>query len=233
MTEKLRASVALLDIEGTLGSFAFVHDVLFPFAEERMDAYVSAHQDDPRVRAILDEAATLAGVDVHDLDAILRALHVWSREDAKITPLKALQGFIWAEGFEQNGLHGHLYDDSVAALRRFHDAGVTLYIYSSGSIGAQKLLFGHSVAGNLLNLFSGFYDTTIGGKRERSSYEKIARDIGASPEAIVFFSDNIRELDAARAAGLQTIHVARPEDGTEAASTHPVVTSFDGIDIKR
>jgi enolase-phosphatase E1 len=228
----LVATTALIDIEGTLGSIAFVRDVLFPYADTRMDDYVKAHLEESDVRAILDDAAVEAGCDVHDLPCILRALHAWSDQDVKARPLKELQGRIWVEGFESSGIRGHLYDDAIDALRRFHNAGVKLYIYSSGSVAAQKLLFGHSVAGDLLPLFSGFYDTTIGGKRERSSYESIISEVGAKPGEVVFFSDNIAELDAAREAGLQTVQLARPEDGTVRAEAHDAANSFTNIEIR-
>ncbi len=227
-----RAAAALIDIEGTVGSIAFVRDVLFPYAKSRMNAYVHAHAEEPWMRAILDEAARVASVDVHDLAAILRALHTWSDNDIKVTPLKELQGHIWVEGFESSGIRGHLYQDAIDAINRFHDAGVRMYVYSSGSVAAQKLLFGHSVAGDLLPLFSGFYDTTIGGKREASSYERIVKDVGVASNDVVFFSDTIAELDAARDAGVQTVQLARPEDGTVPASAHTSVESFVEIDVR-
>lgn len=230
---KFRASAALLDIEGTLGSIAFVRDVLFPYARERMDDYVRAHAEEPWMRAILDEAAREAAVPVRDLPAILHALHAWSDADVKVTPLKTLQGYIWTEGFESSGIRGHLYADAVDAIERFRGAGVDLYVYSSGSIAAQKLLFGHSVAGDLLDRFRGFYDTTIGGKREAASYERIVNEIGVAPSDVVFFSDNAAELDAAFDAGLHTVQLARPEDGTEPALRHTSVESFSGIELYR
>lgn len=230
---RLRASVALIDIEGTVGSIAFVRDVLFPYVEKHMHAFVRAHQDDPEVRGLLMEAAMEAGVDIHDLSSIMSALMRWQAEDRKVTPLKTLQGMIWEEGFISSGITGHIYDDALEALRRFAHAGIGLYIYSSGSIKAQKLLFGHTVAGDLLPLFSGFYDTTIGGKRERGSYERIAQEIGVATPSIVFFSDNVHELDAAREAGLQTVQLARPQDQTVASEAHPAVTGFDGVELER
>ena len=230
---KFRATTALIDIEGTVGSIAFVRDVLFPYAQERMDAYVHVHKEEPSMRAILDEAAREAGVDVHDLPAILAALHRWAQDDVKVTPLKELQGRIWVEGFESSGIRGHLYDDAVDALHRFHDAGIDLYIYSSGSIAAQKLLFGHTIAGDLLHLFRGFYDTTIGGKREAASYERIIGEIGIAPNDAIFFSDNAHELDAARDAGIQTVQLARPQDGTIPTTEHTSVASFAEIELSR
>ena len=226
------AAAALIDIEGTVGSIAFVRDVLFPYAKQRMDSYVHLHEEEPWMRAILDEAAREAGVEIHDLSAILRALHTWSDNDIKVTPLKELQGRIWVEGFESSGIRGHLYPDAIDALHRFHDAGVRLYIYSSGSVAAQKLLFGHSVAGDLLPLFSGFFDTTIGGKREASSYERIVHELDTSPNDVIFFSDSIEELDAAHETGLQTVQLARPQDATVPATAHTSVESFVEIDVQ-
>ncbi len=229
---EVRASAALVDIEGTVGSIAFVRDVLFPYARDRLDAYVEAHKEEPRIRALLDEAAREAGADVHDLRAILHALHAWAAADLKVTVLKELQGLIWIEGFESSGLRGHLFDDAIAALRRFHEAGVKLYIYSSGSVAAQKLLFEHSVAGDLVPLMHGFYDTTIGGKRERASYGRIAHEIKIPVERIVFFSDSEAELDAARLAGVQTVQLARPEDGTTTSASHVSVPTFEGVHVR-
>lgn len=228
----LEASAALIDIEGTVGSIAFVRDVLFPYAQTHMNEYVTANAEDSGVQAILHEAAFEAGCDVHDLACILAALHQWAAEDRKVRPLKQLQGLIWVEGFEGSGIRGHLYDDAVAALRRFHAAGVKLYVYSSGSVAAQKLLFGHSVAGDLTSLFSGYYDTTIGEKRVAASYERIVEDIEVPAHDVVFFSDNAFELDAARDARVQTVQLARPEDGVSASGSHPAVRSFDGVEIR-
>lgn len=228
---QFRASAVLIDIEGTVGSIAFVRDVLFPYARDRMDAYVEKHKDEPHVRALLDEAAREASVDVHDLRAILTVLHAWAEEDLKVTVLKELQGLIWAEGFESSGIQGHLYQDAIDALYRFYDAGVKLSVYSSGSVAAQKLLFGHSVAGDLLPLFSGFYDTTIGSKRDAKSYETITEQIGVPPNEAIFFSDNELELNAARDAGVQTVQLARAEDGTVPSAHHTSVGSFFEIDV--
>lgn len=230
---KFRAHAALIDIEGTVGSIAFVRDVLFPYASARLDAYVRERRTDPKVREILDQTAEQAGADRNDLGALLAALHDWSDRDVKVLPLKQLQGLIWVEGFESAGIRGHLYQDAIDALHRYHDAGVALYIYSSGSVAAQKLLFGHSIAGDLIPLFSGFFDTTVGGKRESASYERILREIGSAPNETIFFSDNESELDAAQEAGVQTVQLARPEDGTVPTTRHACIESFYEVDIER
>ena len=223
----------LVDIEGTTSTIAFVHDVLFPYADEHLDAYVAAHREDPDVAQALREAARLAGEEPDVSDAtVLAHLHAWIAEDRKATPLKTLQGLIWAEGYAETGLRGHVYPDAAAGLRRWHAAGLRLYVYSSGSIEAQRVLFAHSDQGDLSALFSGYFDTTTGPKREARSYEAIARAIGLAPHDILFLSDVDAELDAARAAGMQTIRLLRPADTPAgAATTHPSATSFEEIDV--
>jgi enolase-phosphatase E1 len=229
---ELRAAVALLDIEGTVGSIAFVRDVLFPYADTRMDAFVALHGGEPDVRAVLDSAAREAGVDALDLREILKALHKWSADDVKATPLKTIQGIIWRDGFESGAIVGHLYPDAVEALRRYRGNGVLLAIYSSGSVAAQRLLFGHSVAGNLLGMFAGFYDTTTGPKLDPVSYRRIADALGFAPGSVAFFSDNARELDAARDAGMKTVQLVRPEDGTAPNRRHPIIQTFADVDVR-
>jgi enolase-phosphatase E1 len=206
--------------------------VLFPFSRARIETFVRARTEDPAVRAVLDQTAREAGVDVRDLNAIINALHGWSDRDLKVTPLKELQGMIWKEGFESGEIRAPLYDDAVDAMRRYRAAGIRLFIYSSGSIAAQQLLFGHAVAGDLRPLFEGYFDTTTGPKREPSSYHRIAQTIGVPPQRIVFFSDHASELDAARAAEMQTVQLARPADGVSAAGTHPASDTFAGIDLE-
>lgn len=197
-----------------------------------MDSFVRARTEDPAVRAVLDQTAREAAVEVHDLNAIVKTLQTWSDRDVKITPLKELQGMIWKDGFESGEIRAPLYDDAVDAMRRYRAGGIRLFIYSSGSIAAQQLLFGHAVAGDLRPLFEGYFDTTTGPKRESSSYHRIAQTIGLSPERVVFFSDHAAELDAARAAGMQTVQLARPGDGVTAAGTHPATDTFAGIDVE-
>jgi enolase-phosphatase E1 len=223
----------LVDIEGTTSTIAFVHTVLFPYADEHLDAYVAAHREDREVAEAMSEAARLAGLDAGAEDgAVLAHLHAWIAEDRKATPLKTLQGLIWAEGYAQTGLRGHVYPDAAAGLRRWHGAGLKLYVYSSGSIEAQRVLFAHSDQGDLTTLFSGYFDTTTGPKRESRSYAAIADAIGEEPQGIVFLSDVDAELDAARSAGMQTVRLLRPADTPPGATTtHPSAPSFDDIDI--
>jgi enolase-phosphatase E1 len=145
-----------------------------------------------------------------------------------VTPLKTLQGLIWAEGYARGDLRGHVYDDALVALRAWHARGVALYVYSSGSVAAQKLLFGHAEAGDLTGLFTGFFDTTVGGKLVASSYHAIARSIGVSPGDILFLSDHVGELDAARTAGLATTWIDR-DASTDDAHGHPRTSTFASL----
>lgn len=201
------------DIEGTTSSIAFVKDVLFPYAETRLKAFVKAHPD--KVAGILDEVRAIAGKTL-SADEAAEVLLGWSQADQKIGPLKTLQGMIWAEGYLNGEIKGHIYPDSPTALRAWKAAGISLYVYSSGSVAAQKLLFGHTDAGDLTPLFSGYFDTRIGGKLEAESYRRIAMEIGAASGRLLFLSDHAGEIAAAVEAGWRTQLVDR--DGKTAGS---------------
>ena len=209
------------DIEGTTSRIAFVRDVLFPFARARLPALLEARADDPAVQAELAEITRLAPE--QDPLAVLLG---WMDQDAKITPLKTLQGLIWREGYLSGDLKGDLYPDVAPALRRWAAAGLRLYVYSSGSVDAQKLIFGHSVAGDLTRAFTGFFDTRVGAKREPESYRHIAAGIFLPPAEILFLSDIEAELDAAAAAGLRSCQLVRAEDGTAASERHQTAHDF-------
>lgn len=218
----------LTDIEGTTSAVSFVYDVLFPFAASRLPGFLREHQAVPTVAAQIEAVRAEAGEPGADLDQVIEILLGWMREDRKATPLKALQGQVWQKGYESGELKGHVYPDAVAALKQWHAKGYRLYVYSSGSIQAQKLIFGCSEAGDLTGLFSGYFDTTSGGKRDAKSYRTIASAIDVAPEQVLFLSDVTAELDAAREAGMVTCGLAR--EG-ELEADHPVVTSFDRIDV--
>ena len=188
----------LLDIEGTTSSIAFVADVLFPYAARQLARYVETHSEE--VAPILAEVPG---------DDKIATLLDWIDEDRKATPLKTLQGLIWAQGYADGTLKGHVYPDTPEALRRWYTAGVAIYIYSSGSVAAQKLIFGHSIDGDLTPMLTGYFDTTTGPKREAESYAKIAVATGCNPEHILFVSDVQAEVDAARSAGLGALLIDR------------------------
>lgn len=223
----------LTDIEGTTSSISFVKDVLFPYARRALPGFVAEHRDDPEVRRWLDVVATEHGSICSD-DVIVETLQGWIDQDRKHTALKALQGMIWQAGYEDADFTAHIYPDAAPALRDWHATGLPLYVYSSGSVPAQKLFFGHSDAGDLTPLISGWFDTEIGGKREAASYARIAADIGLPPADLLFLSDVVEELDAARDAGLQTVLVDRLEDYPQpregdAARGHVRVASFADV----
>jgi enolase-phosphatase E1 len=228
-----RPQAILTDIEGTTSSIAFVHDVLFPYAIRTLPGFVRHNIDDAAVRHWLDKAAMDIGGVVSD-DCIVDILQQWIREDRKHPALKALQGMLWKDGYERGDYRGHVYPDAVDALRSWHAHGIPLHVYSSGSVDAQKLLFAHSDAGDLSGLFAGNFDTTVGGKREVGSYLRIAHELGFQPGEIMFLSDVVEELDAARLAGMRTVLLdraqdyARPREGL-ATRGHARVTSFAGI----
>lgn len=215
------------DIEGTTSSLAFVKEVLFPYAKTHLADYVARHRNAPEVRRELD--AVRGQPDESDETAVATLLR-WIDEDRKATPLKALQGLVWAEGFAAGVLKGQIHADAVRALRKWRAAGAALYVYSSGSVAAQKLLFGNSEAGDLTPLFTGYFDTTTGPKLEAASYAAIARAVGLGPGRILFLSDNPGELDAAQAAGLRTACLNRGEVAQPHQDRHLEFTSFDGID---
>jgi enolase-phosphatase E1 len=217
----------LTDIEGTTSSLSFVKDVLFPYAAQRLPDFVRAHRDDPQVAQLLADARAVADV-AGDEDALIAAMLDWIATDRKITPLKALQGLIWEEGYARGAFRGHIYEDAARRLRDWHGASLRLYVYSSGSVHAQKLLFGHTDYGDLTPVFAGFFDTRIGGKREPESYRAIASEIGLLSSEMLFLSDIREELDAAHDAGMATTALRR-EGVTGPFGDHPVVDDFDGI----
>lgn len=220
------------DIEGTTSSIDFVKTVLFPYAERALDPFVRGHLDEAEVADALDLTAAESGITRSDIDALIAQLLDWSRADLKITPLKAMQGLIWRRGYERGDYRAHIYPDAAEQLRAWHAAGIPLYVYSSGSIAAQKLFFRYSEAGDLTALFSGYFDTTTGPKREADSYRRIAAAIDREPQRLLFLSDVVEELDAAHAAGFLTAWLQRPEDGFLAPQPHAVhqtVRRFDQL----
>ncbi|MGL4316157.1 MAG: acireductone synthase [Pseudomonas sp.] len=218
----------LTDIEGTTSAVSFVFDVLFPYAARHLPDFILNHADEPQVREQLQAVRVESGEADADLIRVIEILLGWIAADRKATPLKALQGMIWAEGYQAGQLKGHVYPDAVEALKRWKEEGYALYVYSSGSIQAQQLIFGCSEAGDLSSLFSGYFDTTSGPKREADSYRRITQAIGLPADKILFLSDIVEELDAAQQAGMQTCGLAR--EGGDLPG-HAVVASFAVIDL--
>ncbi|MGY0559629.1 acireductone synthase [Luteimonas sp. A277] len=225
--------IILTDIEGTTSSIAFVKEVLFPYARREMPRFVRVRGQDPEVRRWLDEVATELGGVCQD-GMIAETLQGWIDQDLKHTALKALQGMLWADGYRNGDFAAPVYPDAVERLRQWHGEGHTLAVYSSGSVPAQVLLFSHTDAGDLSPLFSAWFDTEVGGKREAESYARISRRLDVPAEDVLFLSDVVEELDAARAAGMATTLVDRRQDYPQprtgaATGNHARVESFDGI----
>ena len=230
-------STILTDIEGTTSSISFVRDVLFPYAARELPRFIREYAGDPAVRELIRESAAEAGLDEDDLDAVIDRLLSWIEEDRKVTALKALQGMVWESGYASGDYRAHIYEDAWRNLKRWSDEGFELYVYSSGSIQAQHLFFRYSERGDLLPLFSGHFDTGIGGKKDPASYRAIVDALATPPAEILFLSDVRAELDAARQAGLHTCWLQRPGDyapqPADEVSAHPVAHSFDEVRLPR
>jgi len=218
----------VVDIEGTTSSTAYVTEVLYPYARERFARWLAVHAEDPDVRPHV--AAVRAAAPDADVVATLQR---WVDEDRKATALKAIEGWIWDEGFAAGELTSHFYPDAIAGLRRWHAAGMTLWVFSSGSVTAQRAWFGHSPSGDLTSIVSGWFDTAnAGAKADTESYRHITAAIAVAADRTVFLSDVVAELDAARAAGWATIGVRRHGDRWYDVGVpgHPEVESFDEVD---
>jgi len=221
--------VIVTDIEGTTSSISFVHEVLFPYASKHIADFVRAgHGDTPAIREQLDAVARAAGLPADDIEGLIAVLQSWIAEDRKETALKALQGMLWERGYQQGDFRGHVYPDAAEYLQRWHDRGLRLFVYSSGSVKAQKLIFGYSEAGDLTPFFSGYFDTRIGAKREASSYRNIIDELGVEPQTVLFLSDVEAELEAAEAVGIRTAWLVR--DGVLPETGRPVMRNFEDVD---
>jgi len=218
--------VILTDIEGTTSSLSFVKDTLFPYARNHLADYIYDYAD--KIENLIAEVKKEERNPDLNLEEVIEVLLRYIDEDQKVTALKTLQGMIWEEGYKTGELTGHIYDDAMHGLKRWNDQGVDLYVYSSGSIAAQKLLFGNTEHGDLRLLFKGYFDTTIGHKKEPESYEKIAAEIGVPSENILFLSDSTEEIAAAHKAGMQVIILDR-EKSLFDAGEHYVAHDFDNI----
>ena len=220
----------LTDIEGTTTSVSFVYDVLFPYFRENIDK-VKDLTHLPEVVEVFKQTKEIAkneGVDLNTNDELINQLTTWSLEDKKITPLKTLQGILWKEAYESGLIKGHVYPDVANALALWKKNNIEIGIFSSGSVAAQKLIFGFSESGDLTPYFSNYFDTNTGGKRDTETYSKIASLIGKKPNDILFLSDIVEELEAADNAGFQTIQLVRP--GTS-ANWQCTAKSFSEINL--
>jgi len=235
----------VLDIEGATTSIRFVYDGLFPFVREHVGRFLEQNWEEAQVQSDVNLIRAQAQSDLSSgaTDApqipegdqatpqdVSRNVHWQMDQDRKTTGLKSLQGKIWKDGYASGELKGHVYADVPKALQRWKDLGISVYIYSSGSVAAQKLLFGNSAAGDLMSLLSGYFDTTTGPKKEASSYTAIAASIGADPSRVVFITDNLDEAIAADAAGLRAFVSLRPGNHPVDEHSFPEISSFAELD---
>jgi len=227
----------LLDIEGTTTPIEFVHKILFPFARRKVPGYISTNFENLEseiLQFISEHQKDLGYTDHFDptsAKSVAKYLAFLIDADRKSTPLKSIQGKIWKEGYESGELKSEIFDDVPDAFERWKSAGMTVAIFSSGSVLAQQLLFRYTDHGDLTPFISSYFDTNIGPKRDSKSYEAIAAEIDISPAEILFVSDIIAELDAAREAGLSTALAVRPGNPPiETDVSHRVVTTFDGLE---
>lgn len=219
----------LFDIEGTTTDINFVHKVLFPYSNQSLESYILHHQTHPQViKALADVRATVWEEQKKQLGLyeVISQLRTWIKEDRKHGALKEIQGLIWDIGYSQGEFKGHLYPDVKPFFEKILTTKCKIGIYSSGSVHAQKLIFGYSTDGDLTPMISSFFDTKVGGKREKSSYEKIAELTGLKTQEIHFFSDIAEELRAARASGMGVTQLLR--EGTK-SSEFEGMTSFESF----
>lgn len=238
MTIQFPIKAVVLDIEGTTTPVTFVYDVLFPFARKAFPSFLEKHWNEAPVVSDIKLVQEQHTADVADglnppllkIDgtqqkqaASYTAYLLWQMDqDRKTTGLKSLQGKIWEQGYKDGALLGDLFEDVAGILKQLHRSGIPIYIYSSGSIHAQKLLFGQTKEGDLLSLLSGHFDTTTGPKREAQSYKLIVESIGKEPGNILFATDVVQEADAAVEAGMQAVILDRPGNHPQPKHKHTV-----------
>jgi enolase-phosphatase E1 len=218
----------LTDIEGTITRITFVKDILFPYAAEHLPNFVRTQHADPAVAAQIEAVRQELNKPDATLDEVINALLTWIAEDKKITPLKQLQGLIWQTGYEQGDFTGHLYPDAMAFLNAMDAQDIALYVYSSGSVKAQQLLFAYSDFGDVRPLFKDYFDTKVGGKKEPQSYLTILTQLPYHANEVLFLSDVVEELDAAKAAGMATLQLWR--DNQTYSEQHRKISDFEQFD---
>ncbi|KAL0123751.1 hypothetical protein PUN28_005923 [Cardiocondyla obscurior] len=219
------ARTVLVDIEGTTTSISFVKETLFPYVRQNLKDYIETKWEDDEFKQDYEKLKEQAKKDEEDkLDgfvairgdkpeeeknALLKNV-LWQMDnDRKTGALKQLQGHMWREAYKAGTVKGHVYEDVPKAFESWTSNGKKIYVYSSGSVEAQKLLFGHSVHGDLLKYFSGFFDTEVGAKQESNSYKNILSKIDEKPSDVIFLTDVVKEAAAAKEAGLSTVIVVR------------------------
>ena len=229
----------LLDIEGTTTPIAFVHDVLFSYARDHAHQFLIANIRSDEVRKDMSTLYEEHALDVvndnnppaltEEIDSLTAYIDWLIEYDRKSTGLKSLQGKIWRQGYDEGTLKSQVFADVVPALERWHEAGLNISIFSSGSVLAQQLLFAHTEAGDLTRFINNYFDTNTGKKSDAESYRKIAAALNLQTREVVFISDVVSELDAAKEAGMRTLLSIRPGNALQPATNHKAIKSFDEI----
>ena len=236
----------LLDIEGTTCPVSFVSKILFPYARKSLPNFLIKHKEDQAIGDILKTAEQEWNADstsesiklrqftktqnLHYLDAIRLYFEHLIDVDRKSTALKDLQGKIWGDGYQRGEITCQLFHETAESLKRWHNRKLSLSVYSSGSVQAQKLLYRHTKEGNLEHLFDHWFDTHIGNKKDTDSYRAIATEIGIINSNILFVSDNPDECDAAQASGMLTLFSLRDGNPNQDSRNHTVIKSLNDVD---
>ena len=236
----------LLDIEGTTCPVSFVTDILFPYAKSELTNFLERHQDDPSIRKLVNDAEAewnddkdKASISLrHELEESRQPKHLkvgaylqlLISSDKKSTALKDVQGKIWREGYTTGNISSELFEDAHENLREWYSKGYKLAVYSSGSVEAQRLLYKYTSKGDIGNIFSHWFDTHIGNKKNQKSYSTIASTMACEPKNILFVSDNREECDAAKDAGYLTLYSLREGNPQMEPGQHPVILNLEDID---
>ncbi len=219
----------VVDTAGTTTDLNFIQDVLFPYSAKVLPEFLQQNQDNILVDNCISDVRDIALEPDASLERVTEILQQWVAEDRKATPLKTLQGLIWKQGYANGEFKGHIYPDFIEAIKRFHGQNLRIYSFSSGSVDAQKLLFGHSDGGDLTDLFNGHFDTRTGNKLDKQAYSNILNTVSLTPRQILFVSDVVEELKAAEAAGMMTCQMVRDEN--QRTGDFKQVSSFDELII--
>jgi len=227
----------LLDIEGTVTPISFVHDVLFPYARAHVESFLDSHSNQAEVQADIKKLREEQAIDTEELrqlpinsiDTVVTYVNRLIDLDRKSPALKSLQGKIWKAGYEDGSLKSPVYPDVIDAFKRWRDAGIKINIFSSGSVLAQQLLFAHTDGGDLTRYIDQYFDTSVGKKIDPESYATIAGKLSIDSTQLLFVSDVVAELYAAKEAGMQTRLCIRPGNPPQPASQFQSITNFDGV----
>ena len=235
MTLSITAHTLVLDLEGTTSAAGFILGDLYDYARPRLGSWLDDHADDAAIAEARQQVVADAGLAADaSTDEVVTVLHQWMADDVKATPLKTIQGQIWAEGFARDEISSHFFDDVIPKLRAWHAAGVQLAVFSSGSVASQVPWFRHSPDGDLTPLIVDYFDTVkAGSKKEPGSYDAIRDSLRVAASDLVFFTDHPDEVTAATAAGWQVVAFSRegePWFGADFGDA-PVVSSFDDVEV--